>query len=134
MVYRCTLLGSLSIQLKIIRSFRLRTIRSLSYFIVFSNYVITRNWESFESVARHLNLLPRVFSGPLFQSLSQKTTLAQGVTFEGVFSNTDNMFRGPECIPAFSLSFRHFVFLKDGKIFCHQLLLNFVRVEFRKKF
>ena len=27
----------------------------------------------------------------------------------------------------FSLSFRHFNFLKDGKIFSHQPLLNFVR-------
>ena len=43
----------------------------------------------------------------------------------GVFSDADNTIRGPNA--SFSLSFRHFVFLKDGKIFCHQPMLNFVR-------
>ena len=31
-----------------------------------------------------------------------------------------------------SLSFRHFVFLKDFKMFGHQLLLNIVTGEFKK--
>ena len=76
------------------------------------------------------NLIPRVVSEPLFQSSFQKTTLAQRVVFVGVFSDGKNTIRGPKL--SLSLPFRHFVFLKDGKIFCHQLMLNFVRGEFRK--
>ena len=40
----------------------------------------------------HANLLPRADSEPLFQSSSQKTTLAQRVVFVGVFESADMMF------------------------------------------
>ena len=69
------------------------------------------------------NLVPRAVSEPLFQSSSQKTTLAQRIVSVGVFSDADNMFQRSNA--SFSLSFRHFIFLQDGKIFYHQPMLNF---------
>ena len=40
-----------------------------------------------------INLVPRVVSEPLFQSSSQKTTLVQGVVFEGEFDFIAMKFR-----------------------------------------
>ena len=45
------------------------------------------------STSKTANLVPRIVSEPLFQSLSQMTTLAQGVVFVGVFETTDIRFR-----------------------------------------
>ena len=39
------------------------------------------------------NLVPRVVAEPLFQSSSQKTTLALGIVFVGVFETADVRFR-----------------------------------------
>ena len=39
--------------------------------------------------SNRVSLVPRIVSEPLFQSSSQKTTLAQGVVFVGVFETAD---------------------------------------------
>ena len=63
------------------------------------------------------NLVPRVVSESLFQSSSQKTTLAQGAIFVGVFEIADISF---ECRTlCSSLLFRIFVFSMDCRTFLH---------------
>ena len=64
-------------------------------------------------------------SEPLLQSSSQKSALIQGVISVEVFSDADNTFR--DRTHPFSLSFRPFGFLKDGKI------LPSVTAEFCKR-
>ena len=68
------------------------------------------------------NLVPRVAPEPLFQSSSQKTTLAQGVVFVGVFETADISF---ECRTLCrSLLFRRFVFSMGCKTFLHMHQIN----------
>ena len=55
-------------------------------------------------------------SETLFQSLSQKSTLVQVVTFVGVSGTSNIRFRVPNTFC--SLLFRRFVFSKGGKILC----------------
>ena len=60
-------------------------------------------------------LVPRVVCEPLFQSSSQKTTLAQGSILREYFQMP--IIRFEDRTHPSSLSFHHFIFLKGGKIF-----------------
>ena len=59
---------------------------------------------------------------PLFQSSSQKTTLAQGVVFVGVFETADISFEFR--ILCRSLLFHRFVFSMGCKTFLHMHQIN----------